>query len=275
MNTDDDFRFKAEEREKWDGAWKLTDQTVRIGNIDEYWDMVKLEFLLNLLPKTMRCLTLECGCGAATISTWLSELGHETIAVDFSKEALRVARNNFKVIGTSGNFTICDVEHLPFKDNVFDVVMSFGLFEHFADPRPHTQAMIRSLRPGGLLFVDAVPKRYSIQILVDNFLTRKLYRFIKRNPLSPIFEIQMNAKQLKEFFKPFALSDLKVIGNRPFPSLPGRKINKTYLKFVRKLRWFHNRFDGSWLALHLGCGLWVYGFKTVTLKEFNQFHKNE
>lgn len=253
--------FKSKQQRIWDEIWKRFEGTIRVGSADEYFHRVKLEFLLKLFPKIERCLTLECGCGGATISDWLSQLGHDTVAIDFSEEALSVAKNNFALVGVSGQFIICDVEHLPFRESVFDVVMSFGLFEHFTDPRPHTQEMIRVLRTEGLLFMDVVPKRFTIQTLADGFT--KLSRVLRRKPLPPrYFEIQMDARQLKEFFEPFALQDLKVVGNRPFPIL-GKKLDRIYLLLVRKLRWLYNRFDGSWVALRLGCGLWVYGFKAT------------
>jgi len=246
---------KTRERRMWDENWKSINNTIEARSVREYLDTVKFEFLLELLPKTKESVTLECGCGGATISGWLSKAGHETFAVDFSKEALKVARRN---LSTFGNFVLCDVEHLPFRKDTFDVVMSFGLFEHFIDPGLHTQVMIKVLKPNGLLFVDAVPKRFNIQAIAE-----KLYQIKARGKKLKPFEIRMNAKQIREFFSKFALSGLKVIGNNPFPLTWGKLPipSKMYIKFMKKLRWLHDRFDGSWLALFLGGGLWVYGFK--------------
>lgn len=251
--------FKKSGRALWDEHWEYADKTIGVGSVWEYWDLVKFEFLLRLFPSHRRSLTLECGCGSATISAWLSKLRYETIAVDFSREALRVARNNFKSLDSSGNFILCDLEYLPFQENVFDVVMSFGVFEHFVNPKPHTQEMIRTLRPNGLLFADVVPQRFNIQT-IGLWILRKLYELTTRsNKSPPFFEIQMNAIQLKKFFQEFALLGLTVAGNNPFPTLPIP--SKIYIKIMRKLKRFHTSFDGSWLALLLGRGLWVYGFK--------------
>lgn len=46
-------------------------------------------------------------------------------------------------------------EQLPFRDNSFDVVMSYAVLEHVTDPQRCMNEMHRVLKPGGLLYFQA------------------------------------------------------------------------------------------------------------------------
>jgi glycosyltransferase involved in cell wall biosynthesis/SAM-dependent methyltransferase len=47
-----------------------------------------------------------------------------------------------------------DAHHLPFKDNVFDAVVSFNTFEHLHNPSAAAKEILRVLKPGGKILLQ-------------------------------------------------------------------------------------------------------------------------
>ena len=50
---------------------------------------------------------------------------------------------------------VADAHNLPFKDNVFDAIVSYNTFEHLADPPVAARELYRILKPGGELRVQS------------------------------------------------------------------------------------------------------------------------
>lgn len=64
-------------------------------------------------------IVLDAGCGTKPTSK-------DSVSIDFSINMLLEAKNK----NPSGNFILCSVHSLPFKSDVFDTVVSNGLFHH-------------------------------------------------------------------------------------------------------------------------------------------------
>lgn len=50
---------------------------------------------------------------------------------------------------------LCDAQSLPFADDSFDLVLSFAVLEHVPNPFLAASEMMRVLKPGGIIYVDA------------------------------------------------------------------------------------------------------------------------
>ena len=70
-------------------------------------------------------------------------------------------RRTAEATGTSLHRVRADALALPLADASCDLVLSGGLLEHFADPRPVLAEMVRILRPGGTFYADVVPRKVS------------------------------------------------------------------------------------------------------------------
>lgn len=104
---------------------------------------------------------LDCGVGTGALSIALARVfaGRvELDAIDISPGMLERAAANFRTASVAAALRRGDVRELPFADNVFDIVMTAHVLEHFADPRPALNEMVRVLKPGGLL-VACVTRR--------------------------------------------------------------------------------------------------------------------
>ena len=91
------------------------------------------------------------------------------VLTDINESMLRVGRDRLLDEGTALPVAVCDAEHLPFRDETFDLVsVSFGL-RNMTHKDAALREMCRVLRPGGRLLVLEFSK-------VPEFL-RKPYDF--------------------------------------------------------------------------------------------------
>ncbi|MEN4006859.1 MAG: methyltransferase domain-containing protein [Methanobacteriaceae archaeon] len=81
------------EKEIWDDLWENTPDTVTYKDIFYLMDEIKLEYLLDILPAPEENIKIiEVGCGSARLSCFLASLGYDTTCLDYSENALRVAK---------------------------------------------------------------------------------------------------------------------------------------------------------------------------------------
>lgn len=50
---------------------------------------------------------------------------------------------------------LADGHHLPFPDNTFSLILSQAVLEHVTEPHQYVNELVRTLRPGGLLWIEA------------------------------------------------------------------------------------------------------------------------
>ena len=90
---------------------------------------------------------LEVGCGTGRFMDVLAEAGAEVWGVDLSL-AVEVAAENL-ARHARARVVQADLFRMPFGEDEFDFVYSFGVIHHTPDPRAAVAAMARHLRPGG------------------------------------------------------------------------------------------------------------------------------
>jgi len=110
---------------------------------------------------------LDVGCGLGSWPHFLSARGYAVTAVDFSFELLQRARSwSDGDVGWAGS----RAESLPFRDSVFDALISWGVIEHYqSGPADVLAEFARVLRPGGVLLVtvplDGPRQRQAIETI--------------------------------------------------------------------------------------------------------------
>jgi SAM-dependent methyltransferase len=93
-------------------------------------------------------------CGPGTLTGEIVRRGASAVGVDFSTEALALARENVP----AADFRTGDAAALPFEDATFDAAVSgYGLM-HVADPAAVLREMYRVVRPGGRIAVSVWEK---------------------------------------------------------------------------------------------------------------------
>ena len=139
------------EQALWDAAWKLPIRARLPSRLN-----VSVLNLTRLLKKHVRpgSRYLEIGCAPGKMLAWVaSVLKAEVTGLDYSEPGIANCRALFDALGLKVNLHHDDLfdNHLPPAS--FDVVTSFGVIEHFDDPRPAVQRHLDLVKPGGLALI--------------------------------------------------------------------------------------------------------------------------
>ena len=107
------------------------------------------------LRESVRRRVLDVGAGNGWLSSRLSELGHETVAVDLDDDAgdglgAAAPRTPFPLVQA-------DFDAMPFAPGQFDLVLMNASLHYSPDPERTVEAAARLLRPGGTLMVMDSP----------------------------------------------------------------------------------------------------------------------
>ena len=96
---------------------------------------------------------LEVGCGMGTHAMLLAKAGAQLTAIDLTEKAVEMTRRRFEIFGLSGHIERADAEKLPFPDQVFDTVWSWGVIHHSSSMETCLSQITRVLRDKGRLFL--------------------------------------------------------------------------------------------------------------------------
>lgn len=92
---------------------------------------------------------LEIGVGAGTDHLQWARAGAECHGVDLTDAAIETTRGHLALHGLSSNLQRSDAETLPFGNDFFDVVYSWGVIHHSEYPDKIVAEINRVLKPGG------------------------------------------------------------------------------------------------------------------------------
>lgn len=102
--------------------------------------------ILASFAKGNKAVDIACGEGL------IEKLSRETVAVEFSLKALKKARRN-----GAKHLVLADAHYLPFVDNTFDIAISSGNLEHFANPKKAIKEMGRIAKIQIIVFHKTPP----------------------------------------------------------------------------------------------------------------------
>lgn len=107
---------------------------------------------------------LDIGCNWGRWSIAAAMKGYKPIGIDPSLDAVLAARRVSKQLGVETDFVVGDARFLPFLDNAFDTVFSYGVFQHFSKDNVRTSLdqVARVLKPGGKTLIQ-MPNKYGIR----------------------------------------------------------------------------------------------------------------
>jgi SAM-dependent methyltransferase len=94
----------------------------------------------------LRVLEIGVGMGADYLE-WLKN-GAQATGIDISSASLKRARARCLAAGYQPDVQEADAEHLPFPDDSFDVVYSYGVLHHSPDTQQCFMEVQRVLKPG-------------------------------------------------------------------------------------------------------------------------------
>ena len=103
---------------------------------------------------------LEVGVGAGTDHLQWARVGAECYGVDLTDVAIETTKKRFELYGFKTELQRLDAEILPFDENSFDVVYSWGVIHHTEKPQILVNEINRVLKPGGV-FIGMIYGRHS------------------------------------------------------------------------------------------------------------------
>ena len=94
---------------------------------------------------------LEIGVGmGADHLCWARSRPRSLTGVDLTEAAIDITRQRLELEHCESTLRVADAERLPFSDETFDVVYSYGVLHHSPDTRAAICEVCRVLRPGGI-----------------------------------------------------------------------------------------------------------------------------
>jgi 2-polyprenyl-3-methyl-5-hydroxy-6-metoxy-1,4-benzoquinol methylase len=169
-------------KQYWDKTWEAYDfpkgvnpQSEGISNfIDRSFHKYFSKLFSNLAPDGKQIL--EIGCAR---SVWLpyfsKEFGFNVTGIDYSEIGCQQAMHMLSKADVKGKIVCADFFSPPESMlKGFDVVVSFGVLEHFKDSTACIAAFSRFLKPDGLL-VTNVPNLCGLNGLIQKMLNRPVF----------------------------------------------------------------------------------------------------
>lgn len=112
---------------------------------------------------------LEVGCGSGIAVQLFAEAGANVTAVDLTPWAVATTRSRLGAFGFEANILEADGEQLPFADDAFDVVFSWGVIHHSTDMDRALSELVRVCRPGGEVVVMVYHRRSLFYVVYRGF----------------------------------------------------------------------------------------------------------
>lgn len=107
---------------------------------------------------------LEVGVGAGTDHLQWARAGAECYGVDLTDTAIETTRQHLALYGLQSHLQRIDAEGLPFENDTFDVVYSWGVIHHAEHPEHIICEILRVLKPGGA-FIGMMYHRHSLVVV--------------------------------------------------------------------------------------------------------------
>lgn len=107
---------------------------------------------------------LDIGCNWGRWSIAAAQKGYQSIGIDPSLNAVLAARRVSKQLGVETNFVVGDARFLPFADDSFETVFSYGVFQHFSKENVKVSLgeVVRVLKKNGHTLFQ-MPNKYGIR----------------------------------------------------------------------------------------------------------------
>lgn len=171
--------------------------------------------------------TVDIGCG----SGFIESICKDVIGCDFSFEALQIARTN-----GAKRLIQCSADNLPFKEDAFEISVSFGVLEHIINQEEAISEMARISKTQIFIVHASLP--YGLELI--------------RKPVLRLFGLKDQPVEI-----PFLMKRLKKI------------VNNSGLKIIFEGFW--NYVDLRWLFNRLPYGIikWPSHHLLITIKSKN------
>ena len=181
----------------WDRIWEELELPILVDVENSYYGQQSDHLLKTYLDKGDKKM-LEVGCGTGRWLIYFHKVfGYEVYGIDNSPVACKVSRRNLELANVPGSIICTDIFENRVGKEMFDVIMSSGVIEHFSQPFSVLEKMVELLKPGGKL-ITSVPNMDCLIRHFQKIFDREDYDRHQR----------ISIKDLRTFYKQL---DLKII----------------------------------------------------------------
>jgi len=212
MKKNETSNKPSEFEKKWQWRFKqyanLRDDDAGIAGWSETGLITRFNYFSRLW--TCRCagsIWLDAGCGAGTYSRHLQGEGCAVIGLDYSLGAVLKARERSP---ERLNWIVGNAKMLPINSRMLDGAICFGVTQALSESEILIQELIRVVKPGGQVWIDALNGRCIPSML------KNLYRRVQSKPAHLRYESPRNMRRI---FIQQGMTDVKLYW---VPVLPHR-----------------------------------------------------
>ena len=127
---------------------------------------------------------LEVGCGMGTDTLVFAKEGFNVTGIDLTPDHIVLAKRLFRLYNTTGVFNEGNAESLPFSDNSFGCVYSYGVLHHTPNTEKAIREIYRVLVPHGRAVI-MLYNRWSLNNFM-HWISRKGFENVKNGTDSPV-----------------------------------------------------------------------------------------
>lgn len=168
-----------------------------------------MRYKKNKKNKLNQFKVLDLGCGIGRHALLASEIGFDSYAIDVVSSSINIVKNKSMENNLKVNCQIGSMNDLPYNDNFFDIIISFGVFDHvlFDDAKKGINEIQRTLKKNGLVYLklettNSFEKKYGKKIGKNTFI---LTCDCEKNIIQHYF----SKKEIKELFKNFTITNFE------------------------------------------------------------------
>ncbi|EDK33062.1 MerR family transcriptional regulator [Clostridium kluyveri] len=168
-----------------------------------------MKWFFNHLNLPDKVSILELGCGDGRL--WQKNLdkipeGWDITLTDFSPGMLEDTKKNLTLNLKRFKFNIVDVQHIPYKDNSFDVVIANHMLYHVTNVDKALSEIYRTLKPKGYFYASTVGKNHMKEM--REIVKRANLQNITTNSwnLTENFQLENGLDKISTWFKNVTLT---------------------------------------------------------------------
>lgn len=148
---------------------------------------------------------LEIGVGVGTDLVQYAKNGCYVHGIDLTENAVQVTRKNLELHNFySNNVKIGDAEKMPYHDNTFDLIYTFGVLHHTPDIKKALKEIHRVLKPEGkaIIMLYAVGWKHIVKrIIIQGIFRGGLLKYGYQKTINKNTEVHGNSPLTKVYMK--------------------------------------------------------------------------
>jgi ubiquinone/menaquinone biosynthesis C-methylase UbiE len=188
-----EYELKKQEKEFWEeascGERLYLDEPSSEGYLKHLQKRYELEpeiLTFAQFEKHKGHKVLEIGLGLGADHQKWAEAGAFLFGADLTQRAVEHTKRRFDLLGLTTRLQVADAENLPFQDNIFDLVYSWGVLMCTPDTQKAIKEVYRILKPGGTAKI-MIYHKYSMV----GYMLWLRYALLRGRPLTPLLDIYM------------------------------------------------------------------------------------